>query len=155
MLDCTEGSMCCQKAGKLPGTCPWYPTPTAVLGAAGGGGRGGAMKLVTAGACGASCSTEADEPCAGAVLGDGRKSNNRRGATPLPLASWTGCSAPALHASGPGRPPVLGIGDGCDSRAASGNGICSGSSSLASGAKSGGTVLGVPRTPVVCLIGVP
>lgn len=150
MLDCTGGSMCCQKTGTLPGTCAWYPTPTAVLGAA-----GGAMKFVTAAACGASCSTGADDPCAGAVLGDGRKSNNRRGATPLPLASWTGCSAPALQASGPGRPPVLGIGDGCNSTAAPGNGICSGSSSLASGAKSGGTVFGVPRTPVVCLIGVP
>lgn len=83
------------------------------IGAYGGGGAivgcatdtDGAAIDVSTGCHSGSCA-------AGVVVGDGKKSNNRRGATPLPLAG--GCpslSAAALQASGPGLPPVFGIGE--------------------------------------------
>lgn len=48
----------------------------------------------------------------GVVVGEGKKSNNRKGATPLPLVgACPSLSAAALKASGPSLPPVFGIGE--------------------------------------------
>lgn len=154
---CTTGSICCQKAGDTVGAA-CTPMPVALLGTAGGSG-GGDMKVVVVGTCPEACGI-IWTTCGGGAVGEGKKSNKRRGATPLPLPGCPSRSAPARQASGPGLPPVFGIGDargptGCEPQAEPGKGARERSSRSASGAKSGGTVFGVPRMPVVCLMGVP